>query len=341
MSPERAAPISNWALPATGFRLAHCLLLAVREGCGMSEHGDQNTPPATRPTADDDAGIPQLVVVGGPSVGTAFQLTRAEAIIGRGEEADIRLPNPSLSRRHARLTVEANGVWIEDLGSRNGTFVGLDRVRGRTLVREGDHVALGIYTFLKLTRSRTFGELVAWAIRRGEGRATTIGSSDHLLTLLGSEYAYARRHGTPISLLFIRADAVSAVRDSGADSLAEEAMGHVGTAIDGAIRVEDCMARAGSDTLVILVRNSGGEAEQMAERIRTRVELLASRRGSRLVGHTITIVVLPLHPSASPTPGHAGGSVSPDEIMSTAQAVADPILRVNSNRVVLTEALAI
>src|SRR5262245_41177450 len=50
-------------------------------------------------------------------------------VVGRGDEADVRLDSPIVSRRHARFTRGASGTWVEDLGSANGTFLDGARVQ--------------------------------------------------------------------------------------------------------------------------------------------------------------------------------------------------------------------
>jgi two-component system, NtrC family, response regulator AtoC len=70
-------------------------------------------------------------------------LAKAGAItIGRTEAADIVVADDSLSRRHARLLWADEGVWLEDLGSTNGTYVGGAKV-SRVLIAPGDEIALG------------------------------------------------------------------------------------------------------------------------------------------------------------------------------------------------------
>ena len=64
-------------------------------------------------------------------------------MLGRGEEATARIDAPGVSRRHARLVVTADGATIEDLASKNGTFVGERRVEGRTALQDGDRLRLG------------------------------------------------------------------------------------------------------------------------------------------------------------------------------------------------------
>ena len=63
--------------------------------------------------------------------------------IGRDDDNDIVIPETAVSGRHARLEVVGGSWFIEDLGSRNGTFVDGVRVQGRTAIHEGSHVVIG------------------------------------------------------------------------------------------------------------------------------------------------------------------------------------------------------
>ncbi len=64
-------------------------------------------------------------------------------VLGRGTDADIRLDNPAVSRRHARLHRLADGYALEDLGSRNGTFVNDRPVACWMEVGPGDRIRVG------------------------------------------------------------------------------------------------------------------------------------------------------------------------------------------------------
>ena len=55
-------------------------------------------------------------------------LEEGEHILGRDPDVEIFLDSPGVSRRHARITISAGRATIEDLGSKNGTFVGDQRV---------------------------------------------------------------------------------------------------------------------------------------------------------------------------------------------------------------------
>ena len=64
-------------------------------------------------------------------------------IVGRSAECGLRLTEGSPSRQHARLIVEGDQLWVEDLGSTNGTFVNGERIAARTLVKNGDALRFG------------------------------------------------------------------------------------------------------------------------------------------------------------------------------------------------------
>lgn len=81
-------------------------------------------------------------------------LGRGETIVGRTTHDLPVLDDPSISRRHARLTVNQHGAWIEDLQSKNGTFVGAARVTGRHPLRDGDIVRLGVVPFVMRMSAR-------------------------------------------------------------------------------------------------------------------------------------------------------------------------------------------
>jgi S1-C subfamily serine protease len=71
-------------------------------------------------------------------------------VVGRSRGSDVVLAHESVSRRHARLWLDKSGVlWIEDLGSSAGTFVGSERITGKASVPAGTHVRFGAvgYTF--------------------------------------------------------------------------------------------------------------------------------------------------------------------------------------------------
>jgi DNA-binding NtrC family response regulator len=67
---------------------------------------------------------------------------RGTITVGRSEEAGIRLESSSVSRLHAELAASEAGIWIRDLGSRNGTSVNGEEIRAPKLLQAGDLIEL-------------------------------------------------------------------------------------------------------------------------------------------------------------------------------------------------------
>jgi len=72
-----------------------------------------------------------------------FPLPAGDHVLGRSEEAEVRIEAPGVSRLHARIVVTDEGATIEDLASKNGTFVGEHRLTGPASLHDGDHIRLG------------------------------------------------------------------------------------------------------------------------------------------------------------------------------------------------------
>jgi pSer/pThr/pTyr-binding forkhead associated (FHA) protein len=70
-------------------------------------------------------------------------LEEGEHVLGRDPDVEIYLNSSGVSRRHARITISAGGATIEDLGSKNGTFVGNQRMDGSRSLRDGDIIGVG------------------------------------------------------------------------------------------------------------------------------------------------------------------------------------------------------
>jgi pSer/pThr/pTyr-binding forkhead associated (FHA) protein len=84
----------------------------------------------------------QLVMRAGPNAGKAFPLEASEISIGRDVGNTLVVSDAEVSRRHARLTWQGAGYFIEDVGSTNGTFVNGQRISAPHILKTGDLVSL-------------------------------------------------------------------------------------------------------------------------------------------------------------------------------------------------------
>jgi len=89
-----------------------------------------------------------LLMRSGPIPGSSYILEKPEVILGRELNNDFPVPDPEISRRHARFITRADGVYVEDLGSTNGTFLNGVRVKAPTLLHSGDLITLAESTVL-------------------------------------------------------------------------------------------------------------------------------------------------------------------------------------------------
>ena len=93
------------------------------------------------PSLGDD---PRLIVERAPghSPGMEYDLTDG-AVLGRGDQAEIKLEDPFASSRHARVVRQGGVMVLEDLGSTNGTYLNEEVLGGPTPLHPGDRVRIG------------------------------------------------------------------------------------------------------------------------------------------------------------------------------------------------------
>ncbi|MFN2467369.1 MAG: FHA domain-containing protein [Gaiellaceae bacterium] len=88
----------------------------------------------------------RLVVLASPAidVGTERVLDSAPITVGRGQQNDVQIERDDFaSARHARFEPRRDGVWVEDAGSTNGTYVNGARLSQARRLRPGDVVRIG------------------------------------------------------------------------------------------------------------------------------------------------------------------------------------------------------
>jgi len=85
----------------------------------------------------------QVVVTQGSNTGITASLAQAPILIGRGNDAAIRLDDDYVSTRHARIASSGDQWFVEDLGSTNGTYIGSHRLTQPTTLQLGSTVRIG------------------------------------------------------------------------------------------------------------------------------------------------------------------------------------------------------
>jgi len=87
--------------------------------------------------------IAKLIIASGKRAGRAISMKRDKLLIGRAEDCDLRPLSEEVSRRHCAITKKDDALWVEDLRSRNGTFVNGLKLTEPKQLADGDLVRVG------------------------------------------------------------------------------------------------------------------------------------------------------------------------------------------------------
>ena len=101
----------------------------------------------------------KLRIVQGRPAGKSMLFPRGEYVFGRGTECHVRPNSDWVSRQHCLLRVTAEGVFLRDLGSRNGTLINGTRLFDECRLCHGDQVQIGPLVFEALLEEPIPGPL--------------------------------------------------------------------------------------------------------------------------------------------------------------------------------------
>ncbi|MBI4705247.1 MAG: GGDEF domain-containing protein [Deltaproteobacteria bacterium] len=215
-----------------------------------------------------------LIVLAGADVGKMFKLDAGETFLGRSHRATVRIDDDSISRMHAKVLLDGAEIEIEDLGSSNGTLVNEQKIT-RARLRDGDKIRLGETTILKFTfhdrLDESFQQKMYDAALRDP--LTRIYNKKYFIDTLATEFSYARRHGTGLSLIIFDLDHFKRINDTYGHVAGDYVLVELATLVRGMLRNEDVFARYGGEEFVIVLRAIPlHHAGTLAERVRAAVE---------------------------------------------------------------------
>jgi diguanylate cyclase (GGDEF)-like protein len=215
--------------------------------------------------------------VGNP-IGEVLPLNLAGLSLGRAPENQIRLPEPEVSRHHARLElVSQKGlapiVLLSDLGSTNGTFVNGCQVHARNgpvALRHGDVIRMGTHAF----KLKHMDELEKSYHRAVLAQATVdpltqLSNRSAVLGFLEKHTDLARRYKRPLALILCDLDHFKEVNDRYGHAAGDLVLRRFGAVVCRRLRASDQVGRIGGEEfLVVLPETGGGEALTVAEGLR-------------------------------------------------------------------------
>ena len=249
----------------------------------MSQLETQNFDQRTFIDSDADATLQQgygaqkeqnqeacLVQIYPPDVVDGMILLDEEGLdFGRDERSCVTLNDSSVSRRHAKITLNEDGYYIKDLGSTNGTRVN-DKLVSWKRLKSGDRIQLGSFIFKYLLAGcveSQYHETVYTSMTRDE--LTGAMNKRYLLDSMQREIARSVRRNEPLSIIMIDVDHFKSINDTHGHLVGDEVLREFGARLLAVCREDNLLARYGGEEFSLLLPSSTKtEAIEIAEQCR-------------------------------------------------------------------------
>lgn len=98
-------------------------------------------------TSSPSSSVPPVTEMYLATVDQRYPLGEGPVVIGRARDASIRIDSGGVSRHHARIVVAGDGATIEDLGSKNGTFVDGQPITAPCVLKDCNEIRIGPVAF--------------------------------------------------------------------------------------------------------------------------------------------------------------------------------------------------
>lgn len=332
--PSVGAPLEPQAISSSSDRLRAVYLLtsefaddelqtAITSPPGS--HADANSPSLHTEPVDR----PVLLRMDGVQAGEVVSLAILPCFIGRHPSCQVLIDDAGVSRRHAKIILQNDEFWLEDLGSRNGTFIDGRRLERKRL-HDGVLIQVGLHASFRFTVVSARQEKLLRELYESSTRDALTGlyNRRHFDDRVKAELAYAKRHSLDVGFVMIDVDFFKRVNDTYGHAAGDAVLKHVAASLARQLRTEDVIARVGGEEFAILLRGIGCEgARRLAERLRTNIEALPIAADGIPIAVTISAGCSALSETEDNSPKSL--SIIADQRMYTAK-------RAGRNRVVAT-----
>lgn len=216
---------------------------------------------------------PHLIVLYPQNQFRQIPLEKGVTILGRGQDAQIRLDDDLVSRKHCSLFFDGRTVIVEDLGSTNGTFVDGSPIQKMQLDSD-NRLQIG-----KMVLKVDFKDPSEEAFDRELYEAATmdpltrISNRRTFMDRSLGELALARRNNYYVHAIMVDADHFKRVNDTWGHQCGDMVLKEIARILKEEKRESDLLARYGGEEFVLLLAGIGPEdAQKSAERLRMAVE---------------------------------------------------------------------
>jgi diguanylate cyclase (GGDEF)-like protein len=253
--------------------------------------------PSLIPRAPTEKNRGVLTLLTGALQGAIITLDeRGDLTLGRSKEATVLIPDPGLSRIHARLFRRQSPTrmdfYIEDCASTNGTFVAGQRINTPTLLLDGARVELGRRTALRFSLQDALEEQALIRVHESalRDRLTGVYNRGAFDDRLQTEFKSSRGRGTALALLLFDIDHFKRLNDTHGHQAGDAVLHDIAKCVQSALGTEDVLARYGGEEFAVILKSlSSRSAYVMAERVRSAVEAHATTWHDTIIQATVSV----------------------------------------------------
>lgn len=216
-----------------------------------------------------------LLVVGGELNGSLFDLIGSSVSVGRSADNTIPLDFNGISRYHFKLNADGAEFILEDLGSKNGTFLNNKKVEGTSKLNKGDIIKIGAVALKYLpkgdTERLTYDKL---NMEANTDKHTGCFNKGYFNNKINLEVNKSKVTGEPLSLIVFDLDHFKKLNDNFGHDAGDFVLKEMASLIrNNGIRENDIFARYGGEEFVILLPKTNiKQSFEIAERLRKLIE---------------------------------------------------------------------
>lgn len=223
---------------------------------------------------------PMLILIRGSLQGKKYSLKGNEKfLLGRDTSVEIQIEDANVSRQHAQILREGDKMYIEDLGSRNGTFLNDEKLgREKRLLEKEDMIKLG-GTILKYLPAGQLETLYHINLTNAAymDKLTGLYNRKYISEVLEVEFKRAKALHSNFAVIMFDIDNFKKVNDTYGHDGGDYVLAQLGLQVKASgLRERDLAGRYGGEEFIVVLTNSSEQqAAELAERIRKKIENFA------------------------------------------------------------------
>tara|TARA_B100000925_G_scaffold251162_1_gene202729 strand:- start:888 stop:1796 length:909 start_codon:yes stop_codon:yes gene_type:complete len=217
-----------------------------------------------------------LLVVGGELNGTLYDLKNIENTLGRNADNTIPLELQGVSRYHFKVSFnDSSQAFVEDMGSKNGTFLNNSKIEERSPLSKGDIIKIGSVALKFIPAGdperNAYDQL---SLEANTDKHTGCFNKAYFNNSLDQEMKKAKLNGSPLSLIIFDLDHFKKLNDNYGHDAGDYVLKEMADLVkNNGVREQDIFARYGGEEFVILLPKTNLKYSfEIAERLRKLIE---------------------------------------------------------------------